>query len=258
MATKKSAEASEAPEGVGLIYSAMINVMADMEAIVKTKQSDGVRYAFRSIEDVMNAIHPIFVKHKIFAVPTKVVNLSTEIFKSTTGKTQFQSVLQIGYTFYAIDGSSIYSEVAAEASDYSDKATQQAMSYCFKDLLLKTFCVPTKDVQDDGDGKQPDREGIEPIKTKKQESAPAPAPEPAATAEPASPQAWDAIKAELKQFELNETQFHNWSVKTLRKVNINVPEIMADLPKTDAGYLWKVAKESNKLGELLYSMPAAE
>src|SRR5688572_20518300 len=67
--TEEEMVAQSEPSNVGLIYGAMANIMTDVDAIVKTKQSSGVSYAFRSVDDVMNSLHPILAKHKVFIVP---------------------------------------------------------------------------------------------------------------------------------------------------------------------------------------------
>jgi hypothetical protein len=263
---------TELTDGVPMIFAAMANVMAGMDAIVKTKKKDStVKYAFRSIEDIMNALHPLLVEHKVIIVPTQVLNLETKIFTSTGDrpKNQFQSVLTMEYTCYsAIDGSFIVGQIAAEASDFSDKATQQATSYTFKDFIQKTFCIPTVDMQDDGDGHQIERGDIVPAQRRlpTTDEAVSEAKSNAKTREDiskfvepkeeaASPEAWNAIRELLKQFDLDEAAFHSWSIITLRKNNLAVPEMMIDLPKTSAGYLWKVAKAAQKEGVLIDELP---
>lgn len=64
----------------------------------------------------------------------------------------------------------------------------------------------------------------------------------------ATPAMWDAIKNELTQFELDDTQFNNWCIASLRAANLVVPEAMVDLPKISAAHLWKVASASRKTG----------
>lgn len=67
-------------------------------------------------------------------------------------------------------------------------------------------------------------------------------------------QAWGAVKKELEQFNLNDTEFHHWAVKSLQNKHMVVPENMAALTKTAGGYLWTLANASKKAGELLYTV----
>lgn len=151
-----------------LIFSTMSRVMKDVTAIVKKKQQGaGVNYAFRSIEDVMNVLHPVLVNNGLVIVP-RVLDVKNEMFTTANNKTARSAVLTMEYTFYALDGSNVVASIVAESTDYSDKATQQAASYCFKDLLCKTFCIPTIDMQDDGDGHQPDIQGAKKYQSKAQ------------------------------------------------------------------------------------------
>lgn len=276
---------AETPPPSRLIFSAMLGIMADIEAIAKSqKQGSGVKYAFRSIEEVMNAIHPVLVKHGVFILGN-VENVKNETF-TVNGKTVHGAVLTMKYNFVARDGSYVYASFCAEATDYSDKATQQAGSYCFKDLLCKTFCIPTEGVQDDGDGKQPELPKVADKLSPTTQSAPAPIAssrladlpkvadskartdgvieqaKEAVTGDVVTEAGWTAIKKEVIQFfnpdgiAFDEGKFHDWSVKTLRQNNLVVPLAMADLTTEAGGFLWKVGNASKKAGELLYSLPA--
>jgi hypothetical protein len=70
-------------------------------------------------------------------------------------------------------------------------------------------------------------------------------------AEVMTEQAWNAIRKELEQFNLDEQGFHHWLIKTLRANNLVVPENMATLTKTSGGTIWLIANASNKAGTLL-------
>lgn len=279
----------------GLIYGRICQAMREVEHIGKKKQSSGVNYAFRSIEDVMNAVHPVLVRNKLFIVP-QVVNLTTNIFQkgggqpNTAVKQQFQAILEMKYRVYTDDGSFIEGGTAAESVDYSDKATQQAGSYCFKDFILRFLCVPTVEVQKDGDGEQPDRQGFSPAPapsaaavkleqtklsniTQQAPLPPPPAqqapPEPPPSDEPPPPmptvieaakeaagvdvmtqEDWANIKKKLEPLGVDDHKFHTWTIKTLRANALTVPESLGMVTKQAGRFLWDVAVASIAAGEL--------
>jgi hypothetical protein len=239
------------------IYVAMSNILKGMDAIVKKKQSKDVNYAFRSIDDVMNALHPLLAEHNVFVVPI-VESFESRVFEQDKrdyktneiiGKrNMFQSLVQCRYRFYAIDGSYVDSVVASESSDYSDKATQQALSYCFKIALLQSFCIPTKEVVTDGDERQPETTGarVQPQTTQ--------APQ---VVEVMAPEAWATLRGELEQFHLDDNQFNNWAVVNLRVLKQTIPPMMKDLPKASGRLLYPIAKESRTQGKLLKATETA-
>ena len=53
----------------GLIYQKIPAIMADLGAIGKEGKNKDQNYSFRSIESVMNHLHPVLAKHKVFVVP---------------------------------------------------------------------------------------------------------------------------------------------------------------------------------------------
>ena len=54
----------------GKIYERIASVQSDVEFIGKDKQvQSGGSYKYRGVDQVLNTLHPLFSKHKIFAVP---------------------------------------------------------------------------------------------------------------------------------------------------------------------------------------------
>lgn len=132
------------------IYELIPQVMADIGAVAKSGAS-GVPYQFRSIEQVMNALHPAMVKHGVFILPAKVISVRDD----RVGQKQGHMVmLTMGYRIYGPRGDYVEVEGVGESVDYSDKASNQAMSMAYKYAILETFCITTKD-QQDGDKHSP-------------------------------------------------------------------------------------------------------
>lgn len=256
----------QAAEGVPMIYSAMLNIQAEVGAIIKTKKRDaGVQYKFRGIDDVMNHMYPLLIKHGVFMTPHKVDKYEHSTWVKN-GKNVFDCHIEVEFRYYAADGSFVQSTMAAESSDYSDKATQQAISYCYREDFCKTFCIPTVDMSD-GDDKMPDRSDDKPVT--KLSGAPklSDRPSPASTSsvienakaeagiEITPEGAWEKIKTELEQFGLDDSRRHTWQIKTLREAKMVVPDNMINLPIDGGRYLYKVAAASNKAGKLLTAVP---
>lgn len=130
------------------IYEQMSLVLLDIEAVAKSRtNTQGQGYKFRGIDDVYNTIHEVLAKHKVFAVPT-VLSRSREERQSKSGGNLIYTIVEVKYTFYATDGSSVESVTVGEAMDSGDKSCNKAMSAAHKYCLLQTFCIPTEDEKD--------------------------------------------------------------------------------------------------------------
>lgn len=130
------------------IYESIINVMNEIGAVGKNKRNtQGTGFMYRGIDDVMNALQPALVKHKMFVVPTVLSEERSER-ASNKGGTLLYTRLTIRFDFIAIDGSSVSATVIGEAMDSGDKATNKAMSIAFKYACFQVFCIPTEEMQD--------------------------------------------------------------------------------------------------------------
>lgn len=131
----------------GKIYSAINAVMNDVGAIGKEKKNQTQGFMYRGIDDVMNALQPAFIAHKIFVVP-EILEQTREERASKNGATLIYSVCRVRYTFFADDGSSVSAVVVGEGMDSGDKATNKAMSIAFKYACFQVFCIPTEEMKD--------------------------------------------------------------------------------------------------------------
>lgn len=129
------------------IYKAMAGVMADMEAIGKDKRNQQQGFNYRGIDDVYNVLHPLLAKHKIFTTPEVLERWREERTNNKGTILAFVS-LQMKYTFWCEDGSSVSCVVIGEGMDSGDKATNKAMAIAHKYALLQTFAIPTADMVD--------------------------------------------------------------------------------------------------------------
>jgi hypothetical protein len=140
------------------IFSSMLAIQEELTAITKDQRNGQQGWKFRGVDDVMNTLHPILVKHKVFACP-KVLDIqrsSTVSKKEITynGRTEKKdSVLNyatatVEYKFYDESGESISVTVVGEGMDSGDKATSKALSIAYKYAMFQTFCIPTEDDPD--------------------------------------------------------------------------------------------------------------
>lgn len=132
----------------GTIHQAIVNIMRDLDAIGKTKKNAAQGWSFRGIDDMYNALHPLFAKHGVFVAPSAVSREHT--VREQSGKApQLYVVLGMEYTLYAADGSCVtIGPIYSEGLDTSDKATNKALSMAQKYMLIQTFLVPTEDLED--------------------------------------------------------------------------------------------------------------
>lgn len=132
------------------IYKAIAAVLSDVGAVGKDGQNAFDKYRYRSIDAVMNAMHPAMAKYGVFVMP-EVLEQSREERGSRSGGVLIYSVIKVRYTFYAEDGSSLTATVIGEGMDKGDKSVNKAMSAAFKYALFQVFCIPTDEFSDSED-----------------------------------------------------------------------------------------------------------
>lgn len=133
---------TEAPRQV---YTAIRRVMEDMarSGVGKTKTNAQQNFAYRGVDDVMDALAPSLSKHGLIIVPHVTERITTER-ASRSGGTLFHTLLRIDYDFISVeDGSQQHvGPIYGEAMDSGDKATNKAMAIAYKYACVQTFCIP--------------------------------------------------------------------------------------------------------------------
>jgi hypothetical protein len=129
------------------IHAAVIGVMKDIAStgIAKRMRNQQQGYNFRGIEDAMNELSPLLIKHGII-VTSRYSEISiTERAKGDPkeGKGTRFCTLTGAFSFAASDGSSVVNECYGEAMDSGDKAVTKAQSVAFRTALFQQFVVPT-------------------------------------------------------------------------------------------------------------------
>lgn len=129
------------------IYSAISSVMEEVGTIGKDKQNKSQGFMYRGVDDVMNALNPALIKHRVFMVP-EVLDQIREERTSIKGTNLIYSVCKVRYRVYADDGSYIEATVIGEGMDSGDKATNKALAIAFKYACFQLFCIPTEEMND--------------------------------------------------------------------------------------------------------------
>ena len=138
------------------IYQKINAIMQELPAIGKDKQNKQQGFAYRGIDDVMNALFPLLAKHGVFVVPEVLSTTRTER-QSTKGGNLAFTVSTVKYTFYATDGSSVSAVTTGEGMDSADKSTNKSMAAAMKYAMFQTFCIPTEEAaNDDPDHETPE------------------------------------------------------------------------------------------------------
>lgn len=132
---------------MALIHERMSAIMAEVEAIAKDKSNQQQGFKYRGIDDVMNNLHDLMAKHKVFVMPEFLEGFREER-QARSGNLLIYSVCDYGFTFYTEDGSSVAARVRGEGMDSGDKASNKALSVALKYALLQAFMIPTVDMID--------------------------------------------------------------------------------------------------------------
>ena len=130
-----------------LIYKKISDIMADCPAIEKSQKNEQQKFMYRGIDVVMNVLQPLFIQHRVFAVP-EILEATREERQTKSGGNLIYTVLKVKYTFYAEDGSSVSAVVQGEGMDSADKSSNKAMSVAYKYACFQVLCIPTEEMKD--------------------------------------------------------------------------------------------------------------
>lgn len=129
------------------IFKLLPKAAEKVGAITKEKRNLQQGYNFRGIDDVLNAIHPVFAELSITPVP-EVLRATREERTTKTGNNLIYTILTVAVYFYAPDGSYTKAVVQGEAMDSADKSSNKAMSAAFKYACFQVLSIPTEEMED--------------------------------------------------------------------------------------------------------------
>lgn len=138
------------------VLEAIAAVQAEVTHVSKDDRFDGGRggpqFKFRGVDRVVQALSGSMRKHKLLMLPKS--HGAPEWIPVTTagGKPANVARLEVTYTLYGPDGSSVEVTAPGEAMDSGDKAVSKAMSVAWRTALIQTFNLPTGEPDPDSDG----------------------------------------------------------------------------------------------------------
>lgn len=137
------------------IHKQLALIMEEVGAIGKDKENQTQGFKYRGIDQIVDMLHPIMAKHKVFVMP-EVLSESTEERKTSRGGNLIYRVLKVRIDYVSgIDGSVQSSVVIGEGMDSGDKASNKAMTAALKYAFSQTFVLPYGLV--DGDATTPEQ-----------------------------------------------------------------------------------------------------
>ena len=153
------------------IHTGIQMIMEEIGAIGKNKRNQMQGFNFRGIDDVMNTLHPLLAKAKIFVLPD-VQEIQREERTNSKGTTLIYTLVKVDYYFIStVDGSKICATVYGEGMDSGDKSLNKAMSIAMKYACFQVFCIPTEEMVD------PDQESHEVAPRPRRQTTPSYPPE---------------------------------------------------------------------------------
>jgi len=133
------------PPRVAAVFAAIRRVMEDMakSGVGKLKTNSQQNFAYRGVDDVMDALAPSLARHGLIIVP-HVTERSVTERESRQGSKLFHTLLRIDYEFISVSDGSIHlvGPIYGEAMDSGDKSTNKAMAIAYKYCCVQTFCIP--------------------------------------------------------------------------------------------------------------------
>lgn len=132
------------------IYPAITAITADLarRGIAKGRVNEAEGYAYRSIDDICQALAPLLAQHRLCILP-RVLERLYEAQTALDGSLLTRAMLHVAFDLVsARDGSVHCIEAYGEALDASDKATAKAMSSAYKQAVLQAFCIPIRGADD--------------------------------------------------------------------------------------------------------------
>lgn len=186
MAKQKSEETMDATSVAKMphIGVAILNIIREMSVsgISKDRTNTGQGgFKFRGIDDVLNALAPLFAHERILVLPSyanrQAVDYETSKTddRGNTKKSRLTNVTIEGtYKLVSlVDGSELVAgPFVGEGMDSGDKATNKAMSIAYKYFAIQTFAIPVVGSED------PDYESHEPEPKARRQTEPARTPDP--------------------------------------------------------------------------------
>lgn len=136
------------------VIVALAYARADIGTIGKGRQvtAGPARYAYRGIEDILNAANPVLARHGITVCPVVDEWQRDPIDKGSTSSWHRTSAV-VHFDVYGPGGidDRIRGSVISDADDNGDKGAGKLHSYALKTFLIELLTIPTEDVLEDNE-----------------------------------------------------------------------------------------------------------
>lgn len=146
-----------------MIHAAMAKCLGAIGSVGKNQQNKEQGYAYRALADVYRACQPVMAANGVHFAPFAIHDYKCDIFDRGSGKRAYHVTMLVEHRFYAADGSYIPVVTIGEATDFSDKASNKAMSASAKYALVQGFCLPEQDPEADADASHPELDEFEKV-----------------------------------------------------------------------------------------------
>lgn len=136
------------PQTVLESIEAMTEILAKIGIAKEKGNTREIQYNFRGIDDIRNNTSPLMKECALAIIPAMAERAEKERH-TKNGTLALWVTLRVDFRVYnTISKEHIEVPIYADAVDYSDKATQKAMSQAYKVLAINLFNIPTEGEQD--------------------------------------------------------------------------------------------------------------
>lgn len=132
------------------VHEALVEAMRAVPCVKKDSRNSVQGFAFRGIDDVLNAVGPALRDAAVVVTPRLKTWEKDQVVTARGGQMLHITVL-VEYTFHGPAGDSITVVVPGEAFDSGDKALSKAMSVAFRTALIQTLALPTDEPDPDNE-----------------------------------------------------------------------------------------------------------
>ena len=150
------------------VHTAWNAVMEDVRGLRKGELNRQQGFAFRGIDQVMNAVGPALRTHGVAVVPSTVSVVSDERYQTAKGGQMQGVTVAVQYGIYGPEGDHFTGAALGAAADSGDKAIPKAMSVALRTFLLQSLCLPTD--EPDPDAEVHERAAADPLADAKQQA----------------------------------------------------------------------------------------
>lgn len=141
------------PQGLVLLSIMKMRSELNKIGIAKKEENKDQKYFFRGIDAIRNAVAALQDECQLLIIPSVTARVQHE-YTTKNGGRAVQVIVEMDFHFInTVDGSTMIFQTVNEAIDYSDKATNKAISMCFKTMCINAFNIPTEGEEDTDEDK---------------------------------------------------------------------------------------------------------